>query len=144
MPARHCCPECFDDRGLRANIIPTLNPTRGTCGFCGSTDVDLVEPQKLAEYFELLINVYEPDPDGKLLVEWMKEDWQLFTHPRMDTAHAKELLSEIVDNGDIVRKPFSPSTRYKSEGLVRWETLRDELMYKNRYFLDEPLGAVVN
>jgi hypothetical protein len=59
----------------------------------------------------------------------------------MDIAHAKELLGEILDDGEIVRKNFSPSATYKSEGLVRWETLRDELMYKNRYFLDEALDT---
>lgn len=69
-----CCPECFDDRGLRKSIIPSIGPTRGNCGFCGSVDVDIVEPRQLVDYFQLLINVYEPDPDGKLLVEWMKED----------------------------------------------------------------------
>ena len=138
MPAL-CCPECFDDRGLRKDIIPSLDPTHGTCSYCGSADVDLVEPQQLAAYFEMLTNVYELDPDGKLLVEWMKEDWQLFTQPRMDTAHAKELLSEILDDGDVVRKTFSPSTTYQSEGLVRWESLRDEMMYKNRWFLDKTL-----
>jgi hypothetical protein len=45
-------------------------------------------------------------------------------------------LGEILNNGDIVRRPFSPSLSYTSEGLVRWETLRDEMMYKNRWFLD--------
>lgn len=136
-----CCPECFDDRGLRKNIIPSLSSNRGICGFCGTTDVVLVEPRKLADVFEMLISIYEPDPDGKTLVEWMKEDWQLFSHPLMDVAHAKELLSEILDDGDIVRKAFSPSATYKSEGLIRWETLRDELMYKNRYFLDVKLDT---
>src|SRR5438046_2336209 len=116
MPSR-CCPECFDDRGLRKSIIPSLNPTHGICSFCGSTDVDLVEPGVLAEVFEMFIGVYEPDPQGKSLVEWMKEDWHLFSHPRMDVAHAKELLAEILDDGDIVRKAFSPSTTFKSEGL---------------------------
>lgn len=136
-----CCPECFDDRGLRKNIIPSLSSNRGICGFCGTTNVVLAEPRKLADVFEMLISIYEPDPDGKTLVEWMKEDWQLFSHPLMDVAHAKELLSEILDDGDIVRKTFSPSATYKSEGLVRWETLRDELMYKNRYFLDVKLDT---
>ena len=139
MPAR-CCPECFGDRSLRKSLIPSLDPTRGTCGFCASVDVDLVYPQQLAEYFRPLVSVYEPDPSGKPLVEWMKEDWQLFTHPRMDAAHAKELLGEILDDGEIVRKSFSPSATYKSEALVRWETLRDELMYHNRYFLEETLN----
>ena len=66
----------------------------------------------------------------------MKEDWQLFSHPSMDIAHAKELLGEILDDGDIVRKPFVPSVTYSSDGLIQWETLRDEMMYRNRWFLD--------
>lgn len=135
MPAL-CCPECFNDRGLRRDIIPSLEPTHGTCSFCGTADVDLIEPRKLANYFELLANIYEPDPTGKSLVEWMKEDWQLFSHPSMDIAHAKELLGEILDDGDIVRKPFVPSVTYSSDGLIQWETLRDEMMYRNRWFLD--------
>ncbi|ALK09038.1 RES family NAD+ phosphorylase [Blastochloris viridis] len=136
MPKKYCCPECFDDRGLRDDIFPSLDPERGICSFCGNNDVPLVEPARLVNLFELLVNVYEPNSDGKLLVEWMKDDWQLFNHPAMDVAHAKELLGEILDNGEIVRRPFAPSPSYISEGLAQWETLRDELMYRNRWFLD--------
>lgn len=136
MPGKRCCPECFGDRGLRNNIIPSLDPARGTCSFCGSENVDLVEPTKLGTYFELITNVYESDPEGKSLVEWMKSDWRLFTHLQMDVAHANELLGEILDDGEIVRQPFSPRLSYTSEGLLRWETLRDEMMYRNRWFLD--------
>ncbi len=131
-----CCPECFDDRGLRRDIFPSLDPIRGTCNFCGTTNVDLVEPRQLATYFELLVNVYEPDPAGISLVEWMKKDWTLFSHARMDLAHAKELLGEILNDGEIVRQPFIPSSSYTSDGLIQWETLRDEMMHQNRWFLD--------
>ncbi|MBI5312934.1 MAG: RES family NAD+ phosphorylase [Methylocystis sp.] len=136
MARRFCCPECFDDRGLRDQLFPTLNPGHGTCEFCGTADTLLVEPGKLANYFELLINVYEPNEDGKSLIEWMKDDWQLFSHQRMDVAHAKELLGEILDDGDIVRRGFAPSASYISEGLAQWDKLRDEMMYANRWFLD--------
>ncbi len=118
-----------------------MSPITGSCSYCRTTGVNLVEPVALRDVFELLINIYEPDPAGKSLVEWLKEDWDLFSHTAMDVAHAKELLSEILDDGDIVRQPFSPSAAYHSEALARWETLRDELMYKNRYFLDEGLDA---
>lgn len=140
MPS-FCCHECFGDRGLRDNIIPFLDPSRGCCSYCGAENIDLVAPRKLADVFEMLISIYEPADDGKTLVELLKEDWQLFSHPRMDVAHSKELLAEILDNGDIVRKSFAPSPTYKSEGLARWETLRDELLFKNRYFLDEALDT---
>ncbi len=136
MSQKRCCPDCFDDRQLRDEIFPSLDPDRGTCSFCGTVDVPLVEPAQLGAYFELLANVYEPDPAGKSLVEWMKDDWLLFSHPTMDVAHAKELLGEILDDGDVVRRPFAPSPSYISEGLIQWETLRDEMMYRNRWFLD--------
>jgi hypothetical protein len=136
MAQRFCCPECFDDRALRDELFPSLDPSLGTCDFCGTADTQLVEPGKLANYFELLVNVYEPSEDGKSLVEWMKEDWQLFSHQRMDLAHAKELLGEILDDGQIVRSNFVPSASYISEGLAQWDKLRDEMMYANRWFLN--------
>jgi hypothetical protein len=136
MTQRFCCPECFDDRGLRDQLFPSLDPGHGACDFCGTADTQLVEPGKLANYFELLVNVYEPSEDGKSLVEWMKDDWQLFSQPRMDIAHAKELLGEILDDGEIVRRTFAPSASYISEGLAQWDKLRDEMMYANRWFLD--------
>jgi hypothetical protein len=103
--------------------------------------VDLVAPSELADVFELLISAYELDDTGATLVELMKEDWRLFSHPAMDVAHAKELLGEILNNGELVRKKFVPSAKYTSAGLVQWETLRDELMYKNRYFLDQAIDG---
>lgn len=139
MPKKFCCAECFDDKWLRDDRIPSLAPGHGTCSYCGTKDVALVEPPALGTVFELLANVYEPDPNGKTLVEWMKEDWQLFPDAKLDVAHAKELLGEILDDGDIVRKPFSPSASYSSEGLARWETLRDEIMFKNRWFLEQEI-----
>lgn len=114
-------------------------PQKGNCSFCNSQDIDIIDPKLLLDYFELLINIYEINPEGKNLVEWLKEDWCLFSHPTMDNAHAKELLGEILDDGDIVRKNFSPSENYKSTGLAQWDTLRDEILHKNRYFLDEKL-----
>src|SRR5205085_4952414 len=110
-------PECFDDRALRNDIFPTLGPIRGTCSYCGTQKVFLLEPTALGEYFELLVNVYEPDSKGKSLVEWMKEDWHLFKHAQMDVAHVKKLLGDILDDRKIIRKRFSPSSTYKSEGL---------------------------
>ena len=136
MARRFCCPECFDDRELRDHLFPSLNPGHGTCDFCGAADTQLVEPGRLADFFEPLVNVYERSDDGKSLVEWMKDDWLLFSHERMDVAHAKELLSEILDDGEIVRSGFVPSASYISEGLAQWDKLRDELMHANRWFLD--------
>lgn len=139
MAKRTCCPECFDDRALRTQIFPFLGATRGDCDYCGSREVDVLEPQALAPFFGSLVAIYEPSDEGATLAQWLKDDWELFSHPKMDVANAKDLLTEILDDGEIVRGSFAPSPSYRSEGLFQWETLRDEMMYKNRWFLDMEL-----
>ncbi|CAJ0802370.1 hypothetical protein LMG18096_04115 [Ralstonia holmesii] len=139
--APRCCADCFGDRGLRNNIIPSLSPVRGACSFCGAQDADVVEPVQLADVFGMLASVYAPSAEGRSLVEWFQADWQLFSNPRLGVAGATELLGQILGDAEVVKQQFSPSAANTSAGLARWETLRDELLYKNRYFLDEALDA---
>lgn len=141
MPKTHCCPECFGDHGLRDSIFPSLDAEQGQCPFCGSNNVLLIEPGRLGPYFELLASVYDPDPNGKSLIEWMKQDWGIFEHPAMDVAHAKELVAEILNDGEVVRRAVSPSPNFDSQGLVHWETLREEVMFRNRWFLEESIDT---
>lgn len=136
-----CCAVCFGDRTLKRNIIPSKTREEGTCSYCGTENVLLIEPLQLRDTLSPLINIYEPDEHGKLLVEWLKEDWAMFDHPRMDIAGAKSLLADVLDDGEIVRARFSPSSRFQSDGLDRWELLRDELMYTNRYFPDAKIDT---
>jgi hypothetical protein len=52
----------------------------------------------------------------------------------MDDSRAKDLLAEILDDGEIVREKFLPTAIDATNRLIEWEKLRDELMYKNRFF----------
>lgn len=131
-----CCAECFGDPGLAKSIIPSRSAAVGNCPYCLSNDVALVEPDQLAPEFGVVVSIYEPDPAGKQLVEWLRLDWGLFRHPRMDDIRARDLLAAILNNGDIVRQTFSAAPRYHADHVDRWEELREELMYKNRYFPD--------
>ena len=105
-----CCPKCFGDRGLEVSIFPTLADAKnaGKCSYCGEISPYLLEPSELSDVFGLLVEAYEEAPEGNTLVANFKSDWGLFSHPRMDEAHAKELLSDILDDGEIVRKSFQP------------------------------------
>lgn len=135
----HCCANCFGDRGLRRNIFPLRATDKGNCSYCGSQNELALDPRQLSEYFELLISAYQPDPAGKRLVEWFREDWGMFDHPKMDDPRAKDLLSDILNDGEIVRQPFMPAEVAGADRLGEWEKLRDELMYKNRFFPDAKL-----
>ena len=128
-----CCPECFGDRDLRKEIHFKSIET-GRCSYCESGNVPVLSPSQLSEKFELLIEAYRPDPKGALLVQWFREDWGLFDHARIDDSRAKDLLAEILDDGEIVRQPFSPSSIPVADRLSEWGQLRDELMYRNRFF----------
>jgi hypothetical protein len=131
VPLR-CCSSCFGDRGLRRNIFPIRAIETGDCSFCGSKNLPILEPAELTEYFELLVSAYRPDSGGELLVRWFRRDWGIFD--QLDDPRAKELLAEILDDGDIVRATFSPSPFVDADRVSAWEELRDELMYRNRFF----------
>lgn len=143
MSTKKCCPDCFCDPGI-SSIIPivlsrndTVNSS-GRCGYCQTESDALVEPKELNEWFGAVLECYVQNEGGKLLSTLLREDWALFDHPRMDEAHVKELLSEIFDNGEIVRCHFSP---VEHPGVDRraWDELGKEMMHRNRWFLNEPL-----
>jgi hypothetical protein len=52
----------------------------------------------------------------------------------MDNYVAKDFLAEVLNDGEIVRRLFTPSIIYETDRLLKWEQLRDELMFGNRYF----------
>jgi hypothetical protein len=130
----NCCADCFGDRELRREIIPFLTSEVGRCSYCGTDNVEIVSPPQLAEYFEILVSAYRRDAEGKLLIRWFREDWGMFDHPSMDDSRAKDLLAEILDDGEIVRQNFLPIGEIEPDRVSEWEKLRDELMYHNRFF----------
>ena len=132
----YCCAECFSDKGLKTQIIPKQSKEKGDCSFCKTKNQLVVEPNKLSEYFEALIDIYRLDENGKLLIEWLKEDWLLFDHSELDEACANTLLGEILDDREIVRQKFVPSARDQCELVMIWKRLTTELTHNNRFFPD--------
>jgi len=134
MPSKKkCCPNCIGDRGLKKQIFPIYHKqlTAGVCSYCKIETDSLIDPVFLKQHFELLINLYIQDDAGKSLIECLKDDWSMF--PKMDIPNCKELLSDILDDGEIVRKTFIPNS-IQSNRLDNWGKLREELMCQNRFF----------
>ncbi len=126
-----CCGCCFNDRGLRREIIPRLAQEKGNCPTCGAEDEDLVEALKLGDYFESLCGIYSSSDDGEVLVDCLIRDWCIFS---VDRAVANNLLVEILNDGERVRQKVRPSAFCDSDSLDRWTQLRDELRSRNRFF----------
>jgi hypothetical protein len=137
-----CCAECFGDRGLRKSLIPASPSARlGNCSYCGGANVQVVDPPDLAQYFELVIGAYSPAPAGKTLVQLLRQDWGLFAKAGMDDARATALLADVLEEPDRLHQTFSPPS-VTADRLSDWEKLRDELMYKNRFFPDANMDLV--
>lgn len=126
-----CCEHCFGNRGIGKEIA-FRSRVIGNCTYCSAQNVTLIEAPELGDKFRTLLDAYEHKPGGKLLVTWLREDWDLF--PDIDDAHAKELLGDIFNDGDLPRKTFAPLAQPEPAPLDRWEQLREELMHHNRYF----------
>jgi hypothetical protein len=130
----YCCAECFGDRGLRSSIIPSLLNTVGHCSYCDSDQVRIVPPDQLADYLWLLINAYKADQSGRSIIYWFRADWGLFQHPHMDDPRAADLVASIVNDAEVVSQTFLPSVNGTVDRLVEWETFREELIGRNRFF----------
>lgn len=125
-----CCGACFADRFLSEEIA-RLSEETGNCESCKSINVPLIDANQLADKFELVCGIYESADDGKQLVDWLIDDWQLFNVTR---AEAMILLGDILDDAERVRQVYEPSALCASDSLDVWETLRDELRTQNRFF----------
>lgn len=134
----YCCANCFGDSFLDKHI-PKISTLVGTCHYCASVNVALVEPIALLDNFQSVCSVYSEDSstDAKLLVEWFQDDWQIFTS--LDPVKAHALLGEILDNGEIVLKKHMPRTVPVFVAIEKWNSFRDEIMWKNRYFVQHDL-----
>lgn len=146
MLDKYCCSKCFGDPWLTRDIIPkvsadgTASSRMGVCGYCGTQGIRTIKPSALSQWFEMVLDCYVPDSDGKSLATLLKEDWDLFRHPAMDEVRVQELLADILDDNEIVQRLYAPITLLVHETLQQWDDLRDEMMHRNRWFLDRPIN----
>ncbi|MBS3909568.1 MAG: RES family NAD+ phosphorylase [Actinobacteria bacterium] len=134
----YCCATCFGDSFLDKRI-PEISKQIGKCGFCYAINVVLIEPTALLDYFQSVSSIYAEcfESDAKPLIEWFKDDWQIFSS--LDQINAKALLGEILDDGEIVRKEFVVRDVPVLGAVEKWATFRDEIMRKNRFFFQHDL-----
>lgn len=126
-----CCANCFGDSFL-CRQIDNWSDRTGVCSYCSANGVSLVEPIRLRDHFELLLEAYCEDTGGKALVDWLKYDWGLFDC--LSSSQCEALLSGILDDGEIVGKRFRPVISDDGGSLERWQRFRQELKHENRFF----------
>lgn len=152
-----CCPSCFWDTEIRA-IIETNSVEVGNCDFCKSVNTQLLNPQELADTFQVLLDVYLPAqklegpvPEGDLLKNVLVRDWRIFRieQPEMVQAFLEVACSEeVLANPDLFYKPvlaeclYNPMNAEQAEiQQINWENFTSEIKHENRFFLKNTINT---
>ncbi len=154
----YCCINCFQDRYLKKFILD--NGTNDNCDYCSSKKVQCIDTKKLCDFFVPLIETYDFEENflpademgslsGRLLSELLQDDWEIFSSDDYDVN--MKILKDMFNStnqSDPERFPFDSYWRDKDEywGIIdeistettkKWETFKNELIYKNRFFISK-------
>ena len=134
----YCCPNCFSDKFLQNYIIAVSNK-KGKCSFCKKSNVTLIEPEALFDRFEPLLELYEKDKNGIMLNKLLQTDWNIFsiTAPRIQ----QKILERITDSKKLFKTNYRAIFSKEQKNIKHWETFREELKHKNRFFPSNPPGT---
>ena len=127
----NCCANCFGDSFIEAEIEFKSTLTN-KCSYCEKDNQKLIEPILLNSNFEIFLDIYTESDEGESLVRLLKNDWLLF--PTLDEFKAQSLLTEVYNDGEIIRKKYRRIYNTETPDVENWELFRSELMFENRYF----------
>lgn len=103
-----CCEHCFVHAQLQ-EIIRNEGQAGGTCDYCGTVGVTVIEARHLYPPFENLMTLYVPlgeanrldglSPDGESLIQMIQDDYDVFSDELFSSGRAEQLLDDILQSG---------------------------------------------
>ncbi len=128
-----CCGNCFGDRFL-SDHIKSISQQNGACNFCGHEAVDLIDPEKLADIIQQVIDLYDASSAAGsiLLTDLLRKDWYLFEE--IDSDKGIDLLDAIYPDMNFGSRKYVPKVFPDLERINMWTNFQKELKHKNRYF----------
>lgn len=128
-----CCSNCFNDEYIKEKIN-SRSDQFGTCDYCHSINVALLEPGTLIDEFEFLMSIYKETTanNGKCIVDCIVEDWEIFKgHERLTSV---QLLGNIVGDPALAGKFYTPETMTQATPKDMWINFCNELISQHRFF----------
>jgi hypothetical protein len=124
-----CCPRCFNDK-LIAQYIEIESQDIGECSLCRSVNVKLVEPEKLTDAFEMLLELYKETSEAYALPlpVLMQRDWEIFANNEI----AEQLVPSILSYTD--NKAYSHKNINELAVREIWQDFKKEVKHNNRFF----------
>jgi hypothetical protein len=127
------CANCFSDKELKGFILTSTEI--GDCIVCNSKSQPLLDLSELYDFFQELIDNFRLVDDGLNLISKIQGDWSFFSSNEV----ANKILNYVIPK--INTEIISPDNlvEYSDDILANyghWETLKDELKWKNRFIID--------
>ena len=127
------CSSCFSDKELKGFILTSSEI--GDCTVCNELSKKLLDISELYDFFQELIGNFKLVESGLPLSSKIQSDWNFFCSNEV----ANKILSFVIPQ--IHTEITSPENlvEYSDDILANfghWETLKDELKWKNRFIVD--------
>ncbi len=144
----NCCSNCFSEKELINNITQTAE-SRSQCDYCNATGALVVDVRTLSELFRPILALYKEDKQSNNnIASLLQKKWAIFN---VDTRTATRLLIDMFsDETSIPNDLFSTGVSNVAEDhektkqhLHIWESLKTEIITKNRFFLDNAIDLDV-
>lgn len=136
------CSNCFSDKEIKAHIDSFDNS--GECDICNTSNQNIIWLDELKDFFQELIDNFEPDDKGMPIKNKIQSNWFFFSN----LESAKSILDHVIPK--LKTKILNADSRVNHtidilDNIGYWKTLKDELKWQKRFltdivFLTEELG----
>jgi len=154
-----CCINCFSDQGLKKRI-EALSTISGTCNFCDSKGVIVINCGELSIAFEQIFDLYVLNGDAYkslghktpvMIHEHMINYWPgLFDTKSLKSNMIKQLVNQIGRgwgkyNDEFFESPvefgvlLNPPAGNSEDLLLQWDKFSEEIKSKNRFLFGEEI-----
>lgn len=127
------CSSCFSDKELKGFIL-TSNEV-GDCVVCNETSQNLLDITELYDFFQELIENFKLVENGESLSLKIQSDWNFFSSKEV----AIKILNYVIPKISTKITSSDDIVEYSDDiisNFGHWETLKDELKWKNRFVID--------
>ena len=127
------CTNCFSDKELKGYILTSAE--LGDCAICNSVEKHLLDLSELYDFFQELLDNFKPVDEGLNLTAKIQADWSFFTSNEI----ANKILNYVLPKINSEITSTEEFVNYSDEIIANfgyWETLKEELKWKNRFVID--------
>ncbi|MFY0630667.1 MAG: RES domain-containing protein [Flavobacteriaceae bacterium] len=127
------CSKCFSDEEL-IGYIKSLQNT-GICNVCERTKENVILLDELQDFFQELVDNFEPYDEGLPFKNKIQGNWSLFANHKSALTILNFILPKL--KTEILNAEYK--VQYISdidENISHWETLKEELKWERRFLTD--------